>query len=311
MKRINTILMCLITLTCHVTFAKEAQLTLMLDWFVNPNHGPILVAQEQGYFQEEGLDVKILEPADPSTPAKLVAAQKFDLAITYQREFTHDLTKKLPLMRTSTLISTPLNCMMVLKKSGVTKLSQLEGKKIGYSTAGNERDDLAVMFEHDKQTNKTIQPIYVGWNLSQALVSGQVDAIYGAMRNVEKNYLELKGHPVVMFYPEEHGIPAYDELIFVAHNQTKKTDEIKRFNRALAKAVQFILNHPEQAWASFVAYKPKMLQTKENKRSWDDTIYRFAHRPSAVDLDRYQAYAVFLKNKGVIDHVPDFSKSMM
>ncbi|NMV11748.1 ABC transporter substrate-binding protein, partial [Vibrio parahaemolyticus] len=46
--------------------AAEKEMTLMLDWFVNPNHGPIVIAKERGYFKELGLKVNIQEPADPS-----------------------------------------------------------------------------------------------------------------------------------------------------------------------------------------------------------------------------------------------------
>ena len=50
------------------------EMTVLLDWFVNPDHGPIIVAQEKGYFAEQDLEVEIIAPADPSDPPKLVAA---------------------------------------------------------------------------------------------------------------------------------------------------------------------------------------------------------------------------------------------
>src|SRR3546814_2421126 len=53
--------------------AAADKLTLILDWFVNPDHGPIIVAQEQGYFAEQGLAVEVIAPADPSDPPKMVA----------------------------------------------------------------------------------------------------------------------------------------------------------------------------------------------------------------------------------------------
>ncbi|MCG7587979.1 ABC transporter substrate-binding protein, partial [Photobacterium sp. OFAV2-7] len=64
--------------------AAAEKVTLMLDWFVNPNHGPIILAQEKGWFAEQGLEVEIQEPADPSIPDKLVAAGKIDMAVSYQ-----------------------------------------------------------------------------------------------------------------------------------------------------------------------------------------------------------------------------------
>ena len=118
--------------------SEHKKLTLMLDWFVNPNHGPIVIAQERGYFAAQGLEIEIQEPADPSTPAKLVAAGKVDLAVTYQPSLTMDVAAGLPLVRASTLIATPLNTLMVLDNGKNDSLADLKGKKIGIAIAGNE-----------------------------------------------------------------------------------------------------------------------------------------------------------------------------
>ena len=60
------------------------KMTVLLDWFVNPDHGPLIIAQEKGYFADAGLEVEIVAPADPSAPPKLVAAGQADIAISYQ-----------------------------------------------------------------------------------------------------------------------------------------------------------------------------------------------------------------------------------
>ena len=121
--------------------SEQKKLTLMLDWFVNPNHGPIVIAQERGYFADQGLDVEIQEPADPSTPAKLVAAGKVDLAVTYQPSLTMDVAAGLPLVRASTLIATPLNTLMVLDNGKNDSLADLKGKKIGIADCRKRRSD--------------------------------------------------------------------------------------------------------------------------------------------------------------------------
>ena len=59
------------------------KITLLLDWFINPDHGPVIIAQEKGYFSKLGLEVDIIPPADPADPPKLVAAGKADIAISY------------------------------------------------------------------------------------------------------------------------------------------------------------------------------------------------------------------------------------
>ena len=73
-----------LTLTINLAYAKNDKLTIGLDWFINPDHAPLIIAEKRGFFKEVGLDVEMIEPADPNDPPKLVAAGKLDLAISYQ-----------------------------------------------------------------------------------------------------------------------------------------------------------------------------------------------------------------------------------
>lgn len=284
--------------------AGEKNLTLMLDWFVNPNHGPIVIAKERGYFKEEGLKVEVQEPADPSTPPKLVAANKVDLAISYQPNLTIDVAAGLPLIRSATLVATPLNTLTVLKDKSVKNLSDLKGKKIGIAIAGNEEATIGTMLETGNVKYSDVEIINVGWALSSSLASGKVDAIWGGFRNFESNQLALEGYEAKAFFPEEHGVPTYDELVFVANAKTHDKEAIKAFNRALEKATTYIVNHPKQSWNEFVAYSPDTLNNELNKRAWNDTLTRFALRPSAVDHKRYDDYAQFMFDKKIIQSLP-------
>ena len=80
MKRLTIVFLYLIMIT---PLQAQDKITLLLDWFVNPDHGPIIVGQEKGYFEEAGLKVEVIAPADPADPPKLVAAGKADLAVSY------------------------------------------------------------------------------------------------------------------------------------------------------------------------------------------------------------------------------------
>src|SRR3546814_10298930 len=78
-------LLALVALTATPAIAHAAdKLTLLLDWFVNPDHGPLVVAQEQGFFAAQGIEVEMIAPADPNDPPKLVAAGEADLAVSYE-----------------------------------------------------------------------------------------------------------------------------------------------------------------------------------------------------------------------------------
>ena len=305
--KISTVLYALAlagSLMATTVSAETKNLTLMLDWFVNPNHGPVVIAKERGYFKAQGLNVEIQEPADPSMPPKLVAANKIDLAISYQPSLIIDVAAGLPLIRSATLISTPLNTLMVLDNNNINDLSDLKGKKIGIAIAGNEEASIATMLQTGDVKYDEVDIINVGWALSSSLASGKVDAIWGGLRNFEINQLALEGFAVKAFFPEEYGVPVYDELIFVANAQTYDKSAIRGFNKAIEQAVIYIINHPQDAWNEFVAYAPDTLNNELNKRAWKDTLTRFARRPSAVDLQRYDNYAEFMYAQEIINTLP-------
>ncbi len=62
-----------------VTKAYTQEVKVLLDWFINPDHAPLIVAEQEGLFEQSGLKVMLVEPADPSLPPKLAAAKKADL----------------------------------------------------------------------------------------------------------------------------------------------------------------------------------------------------------------------------------------
>ena len=74
-----------------------AKLTVLLDWFVNPDHATLIVAQEKGYFRDAGLEVEMIAPANPNDPPKLVAAKQADIAISHQPQLQMQVAEGLPL----------------------------------------------------------------------------------------------------------------------------------------------------------------------------------------------------------------------
>ncbi len=280
--------------------AAADKLTLILDWFVNPDHGPIVIAQENGYFAEQGLEVEVIAPADPADPPKMVAAGKADLAVSYQPQLHLQVHEGLPLKRVGTLVATPLNCLLVLEEGPVKSLADLKGRKVGFSVAGVEEALLGAMLRPHGLAFEDIELVNVNWSLSPSLMSGQVDAVIGAFRNFELNQLKIEGVAGRCFYPEEEGVPAYDELIYVANPETLDADKVARFLAATEKATQYIVNHPQASWEIFSG-TARELQDELNARAWEDTLSRFALRPAALDAGRYRRFEEFLVQAGLVE----------
>ncbi len=283
------------------TFALPAQaqdrLSIMLDWFVNPNHAPLVLAQELGYFDAAGLEVELATPSDPNAPPRMAAAGRVDLAISYQPQLHLSRHDDLPLRRVGTLISTPLTCLAVLNDHPAQDFAELAGGTIGFAVAGVQEVMLDAMLAHHGLEADAVERINIGWSISPALMAGQVDGVIGAFRNFEMNQLQLEGTEGRCFYPEAEGVPAYDELIYVANPETMEADVIARFLEATAQAVNFILNQPEQAWEIFSGTASE-LQTELNVMAWADTWPRFATRPAALDAGRYMRFETFLADRG-------------
>lgn len=306
MKRIFLVFFC-IGMIFHsgsppMSLASE-DVTVMLDWFVNPDHGPLFIALEKGFFKERGLNVKFQVPSNPSDPPKLAAAKKADIAVSYQPQHYLHIDQGLPLVRFATLVATPLNTLVVLADSDIKSIADLKGKTVGYSIGGFETVLLKVMLERHGLPLDAIKMVNVNFSLSPSLFSGATDAVIGAFRNFELNQMDIAGRPGRAFYVEEHGIPPYDELILVAHHDYVKATKLRKFVDALEAGVQFIINHPEESWKLFIRGRQD-LDNKLNRLAWRDTLPRFALRPGALDRTRYRRFAEFLLKENLIKKIP-------
>ncbi len=287
------------TLLAQPVLAQD-KISLILDWFVNPDHGPIIVAQEKGFFADAGLEVEVIAPADPADPPKLVAAGKADYAITYQPQLHLQVHEGLPLKRIGTLIATPLNCLMVKADGPVQDIADLKGRKIGYSVSGVEEALVSTMLANAGLSMDDVEMINVNWSLSPALIAGQVDATIGAYRNFELTQMRLENAQGRCFFVEEQGVPTYDELIFVANPANMEADTSRRFLQAVERGAQYMVNHPDEAWQIFSATAPD-LQDELNAQAWKDTLPRFSQSPAALDQGRYARFEQFLLSQGLVD----------
>ena len=311
MKTILKIILSLFTLslTSNVNASSE-KITIGLDWFINPDHAPLIIAKKRNFFKDLNLDVEMIEPADPNDPPKLVAAGKLDIAISYQPQLHIQVDQGLPVARIGTLVSVPLNSLVVLRDGPIKKISDLRGKKVGFSVGGFEEALLSGMLQKYNLNLSDVDLVNINFSLSPSLIAKKVDAVIGAFRNFELNQMDIVNKPGRAFYPEEHGVPTYEELIYIANQKNKNNPIFDKFFNAIQKATLTIINDPVSTWKDFSSFR-KGLDDELNKRAYKDTISRFALRPQAHDLKTYKNFGKFLKNKGIIKqdiNVESFAK---
>jgi len=291
----------LLALFSCLSYAKAPlqHLTVILDWFPNPDHAPLVIAKQQGFFKEQGLDVELIGPADPNDPPKWLAANKADIGLTYEPEFMQQIDHGLPLTRIGTLINKPLNCVLALETSGIKTPADLRGRKIGLTDSGLSNTMLQVMLEKQGLTTQDVEIINVHYNLMQALLSHQVDAVTGLMRNVEIPQLESMHQKVVAFFPEKYDIPNYSELIFIANRKHRNDPRVPRFMAALKKAVVYLDQHREETWQQFAKTYPEE-NNAVNHATWFATIPYFAKEPAIIDKEQCARFADFMQERKLI-----------
>ena len=306
-KTISKITLSLLLLS-STAFADKEKVSLLLDWFVNPDHAAIIIAQQKGFFEKNNLEVEIMEPADPTMPPKLVAAKKADLAVDYQPQLQMQVAEGLPLVRIATLVNSPLNSLIVLKNSGINKIEDLKGKKVGYSVSGFETVLLDAMLKSANLSEKDVELVNVNFSLSPSLMSKQVDAVIGAFRNFELNQLKLEKEEGKVFLPEDYGVPKYDELIVVANKDNVSQVKFKNFVKSLQEATNYLKEKPKESWEAFISYKPKELDNELNRLAWADTLPYLAPNPATFDKKVYEQMALFMKQNKLIETLPNLDE---
>ena len=302
-------LLFILTLLYSLAFAAEPleKLTVVLDSFPNPDHAPLIVAQNKGFFKEQGLDVQFIESTQPENVFKQLVSKKMDVGLAYQPQFMEKVDQGLPLIRIGTLIDRPLNCVVVLDKNHITTLNDLKGKQIGLNSSKLSHAILNMMLANQNISPKDVKIQQTNDNLSQILLSHKVDAVTGVTRNFEVSQLERAGYKLSVFFPEEHGVPNYSQVILITHLNNTHDKRLPRFLAALKNAVEYLDLHPVETWHQFAKQYPES-NNAINREAWFFTIPYFAEDPAMFDHDEWNKFAEFLHKNSLIKKTQPISR---
>lgn len=281
---------------CHAV--GHNKMTVILDWLLDADHAALFAAQQSGAFHRAGLEVALIAPADPDSPSRLVAAGQADLAVIYGDQINMIDAAGLPLLRIATLIDTPLNTIVALGGGDIRTLADIKGKKVGVSVGGVEEALLDAMLQSVGLRPTDVTPVKVNYDMVTALVSHQLDAAIGAFRNAEVLQLRQMGQAPIVFRPEDHGVPLYDELILVARRDRRDDPRLKRFVQALQEGTTVLLKAPETMWQAFARAHPE-LAIPVNHASWAATMPAIAADPARLDAARYMTFQSFAVARGI------------
>ncbi len=289
----------------------EAQpFSLTLDFYPNPDHAGIYMAQKLGYFDEAGLDVSINAPADPAAPIKLVAAGRSDLAISYEPEVALARDKGVEVVAIAALVNRPLTSMIWLKKSGIKGVGDLRGKTV--ATAGIPYQDafLKTILARVKLSPSDVKAVNVGFGLLPALIGGSAEAMLGGYSNVEGVDLRQRGKDPVITPVDQLGVPTYDELVLVANRKAleEEPEEFRLFIAALQRGTEAAVKQPGAA-AKAVLEANDSLEPKLTAAEVKATLPLLGARTSGqpygyMDPAEWSTFAGWMRDNGLIASLP-------
>jgi putative hydroxymethylpyrimidine transport system substrate-binding protein len=290
----------------------EAQpLGLTLDFYPNPDHAGIYMAEKLGYFEEAGLDVSVEAPADPAAPLKLLAAGETDLAISYEPEVVLAREKGLDVVAIGALVNRPLTSMIWLGKSGIKGVADLKGKTV--ATAGIPYQDafLTTILARVGLEPADVKAVNVGFGLLPALLGGSAEAMLGGFLNVEGVDLRRRGKDPVVTPVDRLGVPTYDELVLVANRDALEDDpqKFRLFLAALERGTAAAVAQPNAATKAVLkannGLDPELTEA-EVKATLPLLGARQAGQPYGyMDLEEWGAFAAWMRDNGLIESLPE------
>lgn len=217
------------------------EMNVVLDWYPNALHTFIYTAIERGYYEAEGLNVKIQFPSNENDALSLVAAGKAEIGLYYEHDAIQAVANQgTPIKSIGAVVQGPLNVILSLKEKNITKPEDLVGKTVGYAGTALSEADVETMMNYCGADFSSVNMVNVGFELMSSMTTGNVDATIGCLVNHEVPQMEEEGFEVNYFLVNGFGIPNYYEGVFLANTKMieNEPDVLAAFLRASRKGFE-------------------------------------------------------------------------
>ncbi len=282
----------------------KQKLTVTLDFYPNPDHAGLYLAQKRGYFSDAGLDVQIRTPTDPAAPIRDVAKGQTDIAISYEPEVLLARDQGFDVKAVGALVDQPLTSLIWLGGSGIHNVSDLRGKTVATAGIPYQADFLKTILARAGVNSSQVKSVGVGLGLLPALIGGQAQAMLGGYSNVEGVDLRERGLRPTVTPVDKLGVPTYDELVLVANGDRLMQDPepIRLFIAALARGTNAAVEDPDAALAAIRAANPGLdpALTAAELKATLPLLAQGKGTPFEMSAAEWKAFIAWMRDNGLI-----------
>lgn len=254
--------------------ATPVDITFSYDWStVDFEAIPLVVAEQKGFFADNGVNVKIIFPPDPASATKILATGDSDLGLISTTDMAFAVKSGLPV--TSIGNYTTGNNWGLFTKPGVAiGLDTLKGKKI--STFGDSWTNAMLPFvlKAAGLTDKDVDEVVVDWDLP-LLLNGKIDIATNTTNFLIPGVKDETGKNPEWILARDHGAPNVPVWIYAGNKDwlTKNPAAAKGFLTAIALATEWAGANPDEAAAMFdKAYPDNGYSHNYNVIGWTETF---------------------------------------
>ncbi len=243
---------------------------LQLQWVTQSQFAGYYVAQDKGFFKEEGLEVTILPGGPDIAPPQVLAGGGADAMLNWMPSALAAREKGLPVVNIAQPFKTSGLMLTCWKDTGITGVQDFKGKTIGVWFFGNEYPFLSWMSKEGISTDGGEDGVTVlkqGFNVDP-LLQREADCISTMTYNEYGQVLDagVNADELITFKYEDQGVATLEDGIYVLEDNLKDevfVDKMTRFVRASMKGWAYAAEHPEEAGAIIIENDETGAQSEE------------------------------------------------
>lgn len=225
-------------------------ITLMLDWVPNTNHTGIFVAQSRGYFEDQGLEVDIIQPGEVFAE-QAVAGGAADFGISFQEQVTLARADQVPIVSIAAIIHHNSSGFASLASQEADSPADWSGLRYGSFGSPFEEPTLQVLMECDSGDFGQLEVVDTGFADPLALLDeGQIDLawIFYGWQGIQAQQQGI-GLNVVMMQDWFDCIPDYYTPVIIASEDTldQRPETVRAFLEAVSRGYSYAIQNPSEA----------------------------------------------------------------